>query len=553
MKGEGMNDSPSRIWRVRENGLWVDQSISRRALLGGAAGLALAGSLAACTGGAPSPSGASESVGAPRRGGNFRVGVTGGGSNDVMDAHFVSSRPDAARLLTAFETLLIFDDEYRLQTDGLAESVETDSPTQYTIRLRKGIEFHNGKTVTADDVIYSFQRIGNKELGLTNFASTATMDLANMKKMDELTVRLPLLSPDSTVPEALASYAFAIVPVGYDRFKGDPSTQVGTGAYKLKSFTPGQQSIHERNPNYWRGDGSPWFDQVTITNFSDPTAQVNALLGGQVDAMSDLPAAQIQTAEASGKKVLNSPTGGWTPLCMAIDMPPFDDNRVRQALRLVVDRQQMIDQVASGQGRVANDLYSPFDEGFNSDLPQRGQDIDKAKSLLRQAGAEGLQVELNTSPGAAGMVDAASVFATQAKAAGIDVRVKNVPNYYGDDYAKLAFSVDNWGTRNYLNQVQLTSLPTSPFNTTHWPPKSGDGSNFESLYRQALEATDVAKRNELKHEMQKLEYEQGGYIIPYFSNQIDGYAPNLAGLASSKSTHPLANYGHGFRSIWFTS
>src|SRR5207342_3774316 len=109
----------------------------------------------------------------------------------------------------------------------------------------------------------------------------------------------------------------------------------------------------------------------------------------------------------------------------------------------------------------------------------RHQDIDQAKALLKAAGMENLTVDLHTTDGAAGMVDSANVFASQAKAAGVTINVKNDPNYYGDQYLKLAFSVDFWGTRGFLNQVQQGSLPTSPYNETHWPPKSGEGSNFE--------------------------------------------------------------------------
>ena len=376
------------------------------------------------------------------------------------------------------------------------------------------------------------------------------MDIKNLKKVDKYTVQLPLLSPDSTIPQTLASYTFGIVPVDYEAFSGDASTQIGTGAYILKSFTPGQESVHERNPNYWRS-GQPYFDTVTITDFSDATAQVNGLLGGQIDAMTDVPAAQVATVEGKGAKVLNSKTGGWIPICMAIDMPPFDDVRVRQAMRLIVDRQGMIDQILSGYGFEGNDLYAPFDAGYASDLPQREQDIDQAKSLLKAAGAEGLTVDLNTTNGAANMVPVATVFATQAKEAGVTVNVKNVPNYYGDDYLKLAFSVDFWGTRGYLNQVQQGSLPNSPYNETHWPPKSGDGSNFEDLYKEALSATDEGKRNDIMHEMQTLEYDIGGYIIPFFNNLIDGYGANVSGFTPSKGTLNLASFGHGFRTIWF--
>src|SRR5215510_8153347 len=520
--------------------------VSRRQLLAGAAGLAAVGGLAAACGSSttsPSTGSATGAAGAPKRGGNFRLGVTGGGSKDIMDGQFIITKPDQARLMTAFETLLLFNENYQLTTNGLAESVTQDNSKQYTIRLRKGIEFTNGKTLTADDVIYSFQRIGTKAYGLTGYAATATMDIAGMKKMDKYTVQLPLKSADATVPQTLASYTFNMVPVGYKAYPaGGPAGQIGTGPYKLKSFTPGQQSVHVRNPNYWR-TGQPYFDQVTIIDFSDSTAQVNGLLGGQIDAMTDLPQSQVAVLKGRGMHALVSETGGWLPLCMAIDLPPFDDVRVRQAMRLIVDRPQVITQVLSGYGHQGNDLYARFDPGYDSSLPQRHQDISEAKRLLKAAGKQNLVVDLHTTNGAAGMVDLATVFANQASAAGVKINVHNDPNYYGNQYLKLAFSVDFWGTRAYLNQVQQGSLPNSPYNETHWPPKSGTGSNFISLYNQALASTDLGKRIEIEHEMQKLEYDIGGYIIPFFNDLIDGYSDKVKGLEPSKGTLNLDSFG----------
>jgi len=526
--------------------------VSRRQLLVGAAGIAAVGGLAAACGSSsstPSTGSATGAAGAPKRGGNFRLGVTGGGAKDIMDGQNIITKPDQARLMTAFETLLLFDENYQLTNNGLAESVTQDNPKQYTIKLRSGIEFQNGKTMTADDVIYSLQRIGTQKNGLTGFAATATMDIAGIKKLDKYTVRLPLKTPDTTIPQTLGSYTFTVVPVGYQAY---PHQQVGTGAYKLKSFTPGQQSTHERNPNYWRS-GQPYFDTVTITDFSDPTAQSNALLGGQIDAMTDVAPSQVKVLQAQNVGVLVSKTGGWIPICMAIDMPPFDDVRVRQAMRLIVDRKGLLEQVFSGYGFVGNDLYAPFDPAYLAPpaVPQRQQDIAQAKSLLKAAGKSNLAVDLHTTEGAAGMVETATVFANQASAAGVKINVIKDPNYYGNQYLKLAFSVDFWGTRAYLNQVQQGSLPTAPYNETHWPPKSGTGSNFGSLYNQASAETDSAKRIPIMHEMQQAEYNAGGYIIPCFGGLIDGYSTKVKGLKPSKGTLNLDSFGHGYRTIWF--
>jgi len=543
--------------RTPDAGADLDRlSLSRRELLMGAGGVLLAGGLAACGGSGSSSSGgggggSSAPVGTPKKGGNFRLGVTGGGASDIIDGQSIVTKPDQTRLIGSWETLLTYDEDYVLGTDGLAEEVDSSVPGQVDVRLRSGIEFNNGKTLTADDVIYSIQRILNPKEGLFGAAGLGSVDPKNLKKMDANTVRIGLKQPDSTIPDQLGQYFNGIVPVGYER-KGDLK-YVGTGPYKIQSFTAGQQSVAVRNPNYWRpaSDG-PWFDQVTVTDFADSAAQVNALLAGQIDAITDIPFAQIDTAKAQGIQILEGNGGGWLPLCMAIDMDPFTDVRVRQAFRLMADRQALLEQVLSGHGRVANDIFSPFDACYSSDLAQREQDIEQAKSLLKSAGKDGMTVDLHTTNGAAGMVDSANVFAAQCKAAGVTVNVKNDPNYYGDQYLKLAFSVDFWGTRGFLPQVGLGMLPPPcPYNETHWPPKSGEGSDYITLYNQALKETDQTKRCDLIHEMQKAEYEVGGYIIPFFNNLVDAHSAKVQGFKVSKATLNLDTFGHGFRTIWF--
>ncbi|HET7427966.1 MAG TPA: ABC transporter substrate-binding protein [Gaiellales bacterium] len=528
--------------------------ISRRELLMGAGGLALAGTLAACGGGSTSSSGGGGTSGGgggtPKPGGTFRLGVTGGGAKDIIDGQSIITKPDQARLMASWETLLVYDEQYKLQTDGLAEEATQDKPDQWTIKLRDGIEFNNGKSLTADDVIYSLQRILNPKEGLFGTAGLASVDPNNIEKMDNLTVRLHLKNPDSTIGDQLGQYYNGIVPKGYSRTNN--LKWVGTGPFVTTSFQPGQASNHKKNPNYWR-TGQPYFDSVTVTDFPDPAAQVNALLAGQVDAITDIPFAQIEVAKQGGLSILEGQGGGWLPLCMAVDMDPFTDPRVRQAMRLIVDRQAMLEQVLSGHGRVANDMYSPFDAAYPSDVAQREQDIEQAKSLLKSAGKDGMTVDLHTTDGAAGMVDSANVFAQQAKAAGITVNVKNDPNYYGDQYLKLAFSVDFWGTRQYLPQVANGSIPTAPYNECHWPPKSGAGSDFVSLYNQALAEPDETKRTDIIHTMYNEEFTNGGYIIPFFNNLVDAYSSKVSGFQVNRGTLNLDTFGHGYRTIWFNS
>ena len=529
----------------QRRGLTRDQLL-RRAAAGGA--LLLTG------GGLTSVADAAVRAASPKRGGTFRIGVSGGSAKDIIDGQDIITRPDQARIVTAWEQLVEFDPSYQLKFTGLAEEITPNSASVWTIRVRDGIEFSNGKTLGADDVIFSIRRLINPKLGLFGGAALSSVNPNAMKKMDARTVRLTLKRPDVTILDALGQYIANIVPVGYSPTAvGKAKPNIGTGPYVLKSFTPGQQSVHVRNPNYWRGGGQPYFDEVVIIDFPDDTARVNALLGGQVDAITDVPPAQLAVVSGhSGTKVLESPSAAWTPICMRVDAAPFSDVRVRQAMRLIANRPQMVEQALAGHGHIGNDLYAPFDPAYNHSLPQRVQDIDQAKSLLKAAGQSNLSVDLQSTNGALGMNEGAQVFAQQASAAGVKVNVKILDSgaFYSNQYLKWAFSTDFWGTRNYLAQVAAGSLPTSPYNETHWPDAARK--KFIAMYNEALGTVNQAKRYEIEHAMQALEYQYGGYIIWGFSTLLDGYSTKLQGLKQGdKGVLPLNGFGYGYRTIWF--
>jgi peptide/nickel transport system substrate-binding protein len=488
-----------------------------------------------------------------RRGGTFRLAVSGG-STDFIDGQHIVAKSDIARLMAGFDSLAYFDENYRIRM-GLAEELTAEKANQYLIRVRDGVEFHNGKTLTIDDVIYSIRRTKNQKLKLFGNAGFGAIDLKRIKKLDSRTARLTLARADVTLMEAFAQYFQGVVPVGYqpNAVGKGPLRFIGTGPFKVKSFTPGRESVHVRNENYWR-TGQPYFDEVRIINFPDDAAKVNALLSGQIDAMSDVPFAQVPVVKRRGNlKLLVSPTGAWTPLCMRVDVAPFKDVRVRRALRLLINRPQVVQQGLSGFGRVGNDIYSPFDPAYAGDeFPQRRYDPEQARSLLRQAGQENLSIELITSPADTGMVEGATIFAQNAKAGGVNVTVKNVDGgtIYGDQYLKWPFSADYWGTRNYLQQVAAGVLKTAPFNETHWDAYPGY-KRFESLYRQALATVDEKKRAQIIKDMQRMEYNDGGLIIWGFKNLTDAYSAKVGGFKVDKGTLNLNKYGNNFRTIFF--
>ncbi|MES4892185.1 ABC transporter substrate-binding protein [Streptomyces sp. NPDC096012] len=516
---------------MTEHGNNPSGAMRRRTVLRGGGGLlatAAAGLLPGCSGSGGDDSGARP----PKKGGVLRVGCTGGSAKDTLDPHNPVIWPDHARAVNLFERLFVHDEKYRVKP-LLADSMEPSRDGRaWTLRLRSGVEFHNGKTLDADDVIASLRRIANPKAPAAGASSLAVVDVADLKRLDALTVRIPLKTPYALLEDLLAQTVMAVVPADFDLRK-----PIGTGPFVYKSFTPGDESVFTRFDNYWRRPAH--VDELHIIDFPDDTARVNALLSREIDAMDNLPFEQMELVEAQGCKVLISEPGAWTPLTMRLDTGPFDDERVRQAMRLIVDRPQMVRQVLRGQGRIGNDLYAPFDPAYNHDLPQRVQDLDKARFLLKAAGHEGLNVELVTSNGIGiGAVETAQLFAQQARGAGVTVRVRKTDSatFYGDKYLSWPFAMDYWFTRNYLAQVEQGSIKGAPYNETHFRDPE-----FASLVNQARGQFDEGKRNELLKAAQKIEYERGGYIVWGFKNQVDAYAAGVGGLVPTPS-HPLSDY-----------
>ncbi|GAA3433266.1 ABC transporter substrate-binding protein [Kutzneria kofuensis] len=512
-------------------------TVSRRDFLraGGLLGL---GAVAGCSADQDSRSVSAAALGPSKHGGVLRVGIAGGSTADSLDPHHPPTYTDQARVSNLYEPLFLHDAAYNIQP-VLAESIEpSDHGSVWTLRLRDGVEFHNGKRFDVDDVIFTFKRI--VDVKGNGAAALSIIDLAGLRKLDSRTLRIPLTQPYAQFQDELAQYYNGMVPVGFD-----PAKPVGTGPFRFGSFTPGDRSSFPRFTGYWRGD-QPYVDELVIIDFPGAEPQLEALLGGDVEAIDNLPAERMATVKAAGANVLVSETGNWTPFTMRVDTAPFADARVRQALRLVADRGQLVSQALNGQGRIGNDLYAPFDVAYAKQLPQRQQDLDQAKSLLRSAGHSNLQLELFTSTAVdSSAVTAALLFAQQAHAAGINVRVRPVDSgmFYGKQYLGWTFAQDYWYTRNYLPQVAQGSLPNAPYNECHWNDPA-----FNSVIRSARAELDPARRTRLLQDAQQIEYDRGGYIVWGFKNQVDAYSSKVTGFIPDRGL-PLSSFQ--FRTISF--
>jgi peptide/nickel transport system substrate-binding protein len=466
--------------------------------------------------------------------------MTDGTSSDTLDAQALVTYVDQARIIQLYNSLTELDLDATVKLSLAEEVTPNATATEWTVRLRSGVTFHDGKPLTADDVIFSFQRIMNPKSPKPGAAQLSSLDYKNLKKLDERTVSFPFVSPFSPFVQLIADYYYFVVPVGYNL-----QHPVGTGPFKFESFTPGQQSTFVRNENYWEA-GLPYLDEVVISDFADETGQINALISGEVDAVDSLSAPSIVTLRSQGQKVVISDAGYYTPFTMRYDLAPFSDVRVRQALRYVVDREAMIKLIFGGYGVIGNDLFSLYDPDYDHAIPQRVQDLDKARSLLKAAGHSDLHVELVSSPIGPGVTDAAQIFAQQARGAGITVGIQSVTptDMFGPSYLKWAFAFDTWPPLPFLVNAGEGQVPGAPYNESHF-----NSPRFNQLYTQALATIDPAKQRELIHEMQVIYWNEGAYIIPYFTPFIDGHSSKLQGVVPGKEL-PLSNFG--FKDFWFT-
>ncbi len=528
-----------RSWKARGE-------LSRRQLLSSGLGGALAigaGALAAaCGSSSTSPSRVAHApTPRPKRGGTLRAAlVEGGSSADTLDADNGLTGMDFSRIIQLYDPLVNISLSGGLELQ-LAESIEANAgATSWTIRLRPDVTFHDGKSLTAEDVAFTFQRILNPKNPLAAASSLRALDVANARVLDKLTLRVPCHTPFSTLVQNLADYDVYIVAPGYD-----PKKPVGTGAFVYKSFEPGVQSVFVRNDSYWRS-GEPYVDELVIADYVDPTAQLNALLSGEVDYIDQLSFSSAKTVEASGDVVVRSGGASFNNIVMRIDRPPFKDNRVRLAMKYIVNRPEMRELEYGGYGLLGDDVPCITDPQYDHALPQRQQDLERARSLLKAAGHDGLDLEIVTAPIAGGVLSEAEIFAEQAKGAGVNVSISQITptTFFGPEYLQRTFTQDNWLYGLYFCQVALAMVPGAPYNETHF-----DDPRYNALFTEALRTVDDARQTEIAHEMQLIEYETGGNIIPNFVAFFDGHVPKLKGIVGSNIGLP--SWAYCFKTCWF--
>ena len=512
-------------------------SWTRRRFLGaaaaslGGAGLLLAG----CGGSSPSSTSAA-AAGPPKRGGTLNFGCITQGP-ETLDGQAAFGIVDWGRSYALYSGLARINQQGQVEL-WLAESIEPNKDaTEWTIRIPAGITTHRGKPFGSKDILYSLARIMRLKTFGSNALAPDLIDLPNSKTLDSRTALVKFKAPFSQFKNALAIVWNVMVPEGFN-----PKDPDGTGPFMYKSFTSGQNTVMTRSPDYWES-GKPYLDELIITEFQDESSQVNALQSGQVDLINYLSAASIETLKSGDAKTYDrNLTGGALLFTMRTDIPPFNDVRVRQAFRLLVDRPGMLREVYGGYGVIGNDIFNRVDPLYDTAIPQRVQDVAQAKALLKAAGHSNTSFQLYTCPSAApGAVQAAAALATQASAAGARVQVVQQTSaaYFAKSYLKVPFGMDFWMTIPYLVESGMALAGNrAAFNTTHQ-----NFPQWNKLWGEALATTDADKQKALAHELQMIEHTQGGNIIPMFFPDLDASSQQVNGIVpSAAATGPNAYF-----------
>ena len=364
----------------------------------------------------------------PKRGGTLRVGLPGGpAATDNLDPHLEG----VAGFAQAYRQI-VYSKLTDMRPNGsfagqLAESLTPNkNATVWTIKLKKGINFHDGSELTVDDVIYTFKRILDPANKLNAARGNIDMiDPSGMKKVSKYVMTVKLTRPWSDLPAAVGQRYISIIKRG----AAAPFTAQnanGTGAFKLTAWTPGDSYRFTANRNYFE-TGKPYVNGVVFVGISDSVARVNALISGQVDVISDVPGVQVNQLKNAGLRAVVNPGGGWTPLVMNTNAAPYNDVRVRQAMKHLIDRKQAISIARQGYATVGNDLFAKSDPLYASAIPQRTYDPEKAKSLLKAAGHLDTTFVLRTAAAESDFVPLALTFAQGAKKAGVKVTIQQDP------------------------------------------------------------------------------------------------------------------------------
>ena len=480
----------------------------------------------------------------PKRGGDLRLGLAGGSTTDSFDPRGFTEIVMITLGSQIYNSFVEFDANNRVQPDLLESWEVKPGATEWVMNVRKGVTFHNGKTLDADDIIYSL----NLHRGESKSAMVGqTKHIKDVRKLDSHQISVTLERGDAELIYLLGDYHMKIVPNEFQ----DWAKPIGTGAFTFDSFNPGVSAKVNRNPNYWRSDRG-FVDSVETSVINDTAARMNALVAGQVDIINRVDKRAVELLKSAGTiKLEEAPTGWHAIMAMQVDKAPFDNPNVRLALKHAIDREQLLKTLFNGFGVLGNDHPVPQrDPFYNSELPQTTYDIDKAKFYMKKADLGNISIQLTASDAAyEGAVNAAALYQATAAKAGVNISIKREPvdGFWDNAWLKRPFCGSYWAGRSTALQMLTTAYKSdAAWNETDWHNET-----FDKLLSDAAAELDDAKRKSYIWEAQRMLHDDGGAVIPVFSNVLEAHSDKVKGYRVG-GVDELFN-GRGTEFVWLES
>ena len=466
----------------------------------------------------------------PKRGGNITVATAGGSKTSSFDPRLTNGVMDVHLFLT-YNRLIQEEGHTGDLKPELATSWESrDKNKTWIINLRKGVKFHDGSTFDADDVVYSLNL--HAEKGTKSTAKAYMADVKDIKKLNQYQVQVRFNNPNPDLPAVLTLYQFLMVKNGHtDWLKGN-----GTGGYIVTKFDPGVLTKAERFKDYWRQDSDAYADTFKVLYIGDPATAMNALLTGQVDIISGIPANMVARLKSSPKhRVVISPGKGHFSWPMMRSKPPYNDTNVRQALKHAVDRKKIVELGMAGYGIVASD--NPISPAYAEYVPidPPAYDPEKAKHFLKKAGMSSLDIELSVSNGAISSDNEkwGLIFQESAKQAGININVIREPSdgYWDNVWMKKPFTSSYWNGRPTATMM----FDTAYISASSWNESEYKVEEFDKLILSAKASESAEDRKQKLGEAQRMITEDGSVLIPTFRSMLEASTKRIGGHKQTKA------------------
>jgi peptide/nickel transport system substrate-binding protein len=434
-------------------------------------------------------------------------------------------------------------------TPVLATSWSANSTADvWTFKIRQGVKFHNGAPLTADDVVYTFQLHTNAKSGSNALSALGgVLDPSGVKKVDTYTVAFHLKAPNGNFPYLVSSdnYNMIILPKGYDPAKWE-STFVGTGPFKLGSYTAKQGATFVRNESYWGTKALP--SQTVFTFYDTQTPAILALTSGSIDVVGQFSVSGAEQLFNGSYKVIKLKSSAHRELSMRCDQAPFTDPRVRQAVALSLNRPAIVQALFKGNADVGNDSpFAPVFPSTDTSVAQRAQNVSQAKSLLAAAGhGSGFTTQLITE-NVQEIPQFAQIVVQAAATIGvkINLKVESSSAYYGkatfgnSDWLDATMSLVDYGHRGVPNAFLTAPLQTinAKTGTGAWNAAHFANSQYDSLVAKYVAAVDLTTQKSIAGQIETLLLAQTPVIFGYFYNYLTATAQNVTGVYPTAIGH----------------